>query len=612
MAAVPVMLLATFGGSTTPPQALADDVTSDNIDIYVLVDESSSLSERDIQLEREAVQGIVSLQTIKKRGIRVGVVPFSSGVNSPRSLKGCSLLPVDDGNDLILADCARQIRRQFNESGNTDFANAFSYVADIVEEVADDGREPVIILLTDGIYDPDGDRITSDVEDTKLTESLMKLKNQKIPIWALGFGNADLAALDRYARETRQEGGNCEAEANARIAETASLAIQLKVIVGEATCIDVTLPEYTPSKRFVHPLIDTVVVTVVTRDMTKPTVSGPKENDLCPSGFTEISPSTFQCVVAEDGSNAGEWTVDAGPGSLASWEFFGNVLVDFDSCPSPTSLRMSRVDGNPIDFKSAVLWPQFQVTLNDNVLGQVQANQASIELESTVGSLPKQGVLKIQTESGEKQTGLPRLNIRPSSCDLGTEPPPTTTTTTPPTTTIPPTTTVPPLPCDVTNTCPPPPRPWWLFILTILLATGGSFAFLRWRRGRKFPPGTTITQRSPVNERAWIDPVGEVGSDISNLQKFVVVVDRMSKKVSVNSYGGQCDYVISTVGGQIVIESGAVEEASTSDEEDSATSSREKLPARVEPFGLPIALEPGVVIRIERPETDFEAERVVT
>jgi hypothetical protein len=86
----------------------------------------------------------------------------------------------------------------------------------------------------------------------------------------------------------------------------------------------------------------------------------------------------------------------------------------------------------------------------------------------------------------------------------------------------------------------------------------------------------------------------------------------MSKKVFVNSYGGQCDYVISTVGGQIVIESGAVEEASTSDEEDSPTSSREKPPARVEPFGLPIALEPGVVIRIERPETDFEAERVVT
>ncbi len=137
--------------------ARADAVQKDDIDIYILVDESSSLSFSDIKREQEAVEGIVSLDLLKKRGIRVGVIPFSSGPSSPRRLENCELVPIDDGNDRVLKDCAKYIRRQFNEAGNTDFAAAFKFVANSVASSNDSIRTSSIFLFTDGKYDPDGD-----------------------------------------------------------------------------------------------------------------------------------------------------------------------------------------------------------------------------------------------------------------------------------------------------------------------------------------------------------------------------------------------------------------------------------------------------------------------
>lgn len=590
---------------TIVSEARADAISSDNIDIYVLVDESSSLSERDIQLEREAVEGIVSLQTIKKRGVRVGIVPFSSGPGSPRRLAGCGLIPVDDGNDLVLAECARRIRRQFGEAGNTDFATAFDFVAEQVKSSRDDSRLPVIVLLTDGIFDPNGDQVTSAEELAQLNASIARLKESEIPIWGLGFGKANLAALEAYSTATKKPQGNCDAEANARIVVKENLAIQLKVIIGEATCADVTPPEPTPSKRFVHPLIDTVVITVVARDSTKPTLTSPNGKDLCPTDFVEISPKTFQCVVTEDGSNAGTWTAAAGPGALASWEFFGNVLLTFDQCPGPLSLLMSRLDGKPIDFSAAVLWPSLQIAIGDRLLGRVSLQEESVSLVKEFGSLPKFGLLNARSSDVAKRDGLPRLNVRAVTCDLSLPPPPTTSL--PPPTTSPPTTTIPPPPCDVTDTCPPPP-PYWL-LAAVAAAAVSAFALLRWRKSRMFPPGTSILQRSPVNERAWIDPIGDIGSDIGGQKKVAVVVDRVNKKISIDAYGGACDYVISTSGGQLLIEAGA-KESEGSDEETKSPSSQ--APARVEPFGPAIVLEQGIVIRVEKPEEDSEEDEITS
>jgi len=591
----------------------ADGISSDNIDIYVLVDESSSLSERDTQLEREAVEGIVSLQTIKKRGIRVGVVPFSSGANSPRTIRECELKPVDDGNDLVLKDCARQIKRQFGQSGNTDFAGAFNYVADFVKNRGEEDRIPVIILLTDGIFDPDGDQKTADLEQQSLANSLKRLKEEKISIWSIGFGKADLAALTKYSSETVQPRESCDAFANARIVEKDNLSGQLLVVVGEATCVDVSPPGRTPSTRFIHPLIDTVVVTVVAEGSQEPVLVGPNQESLCADKFREINDRTFQCTISTDGSDSGNWTVTAGAGSEASWELLGNVLLGLDQCPNPTAVNISRVDGEVVNFESAVLWPEVELRIGDELLGTVSANRAEVPIANVVGALPRRGSLEVTAKESDESSGLPRLNVRATRCDLATPPTTTTTTTVPPTTTttVPPATTVPPPPCDVTNTCPPPPPPYWLFVLMGLAVAVAIYGAVRYKQSRRFPDGTLISQRSPINEKAWIDPTGELGSDLSNQTKVVLSVDRNSKKVSVNPYGSVGDYVISTAKGQVVIEANIEEETPELDdatEGDEPAQLKQERVVRIEPFGIAFDLEPGIVIRIETPATDTESE----
>ena len=571
----------------------ADSVTRDNIDIYVLVDESTSLSQKDVELERAAVEGIVSLQTIKKRGIRVGIVPFSSGKSSPLVIEGCDLVPVDDGNDMLLADCAKKIMRQFNDSGNTDFAGAFNFVADAVEELDEDDRIPVIILLTDGIYDPDGNEEVSDDEKDSLDHAIERLKDAEIPIWALGFGQANLESLQGYSELTQRESSNCDADANARIVESDNLAIQLKVIVGEATCSDVSPPEPIPSKRFVHPLIDTVVVTVSTGDDNPPTLTSPSGKLLCSNEFREISRRVFQCALTENGMNPGIWTVDAAPRSLVTWEFFGNVLLEFDTCPNPTTLKLGRLDGNQVDFDSADLWPSVDVSLNGQSRGVLLLNSESIALSEIITSLPETGVLRAEAVAGSRRSGLPRLNAKPATCDLGAPPVPTSTI--PPPTTVP----VPPPPsCEELGNC---PTPIWVWILPVIVLAGATYVFMRWRRTLVFPAGTLLTQQSPVNAKAWIEPTGDLGSDIGEVKKVALTVERPSKKISANSYGAACDYVLSTSKGQVLVESVTLEVDAEPSE--SGTTRMSKL----EPFGLAIELEPGVVIRVERPElTDQE------
>ena len=574
-----------------PNELRADSVARDNIDIYVLVDESTSLSQKDVQLEREAVQSIVTLQTIKKRGIRVGVVPFSSGKSSPRTIEGCDLVPVDDGNDLLLAECAKKITRQFSDSGNTDFAGAFNFVANTVRESSEKDRVPVIILLTDGIYDPDGNEITSDEEIKSLDDSIASLSDLKIPIWALGFGQANLEALTRYSEATRRESLNCDADANARIVETDSIAIQLKVIVGEATCSDVSAPEPIPSKRFVHPLIDTVVVTVSSKDSNPPTLTSPSGKSPCAKDFREISERIFQCTVLEDGNDPGIWTVDAASGSLVTWEFFGNVLLDFDSCPEPTAVRLARLDGNPVRFEAADLWPSVKVSLDGSPKGDLVLDSEFVALGSVIGDVPESGILTAEAITGSRRNGLPRLNVKVAKCDLSAPPAPSTTV--PPTTTIPP---PPPPSCEELGNC--PTSPWIWFVLGLVII-GGGFAALRWRRSRIFPAGTILTQKSPVNERAWIEPAGELGSDIGETKKVAIVVDRTSKKISANNYGGACDFIISVSRGQVLIESSQV--ADDAEGQDGVVS---QVSSRIEPFGMNIELERGVVIRVERPDSD--------
>jgi len=592
--AAAISSLAFFSSS---PLVMADKESSDNIDIYILVDESSSLSQGDIDLERKAVEDSVGLSSILKRNIRVGVIPFSSGVGSPRKLGRCELIAIDDSNSELLKECAKKIKRQFNEQGNTDFASAFNSIADRVKQSADKDRIPVIILLTDGIYDPDGDQESSTTEKDNLNSALDRLKEAKVPIWALGFGLANLEALSLYSEVTRQENGNCNAQSNARLVEKEALAIQMQVIVGEATCSDIT-PKSVPSTRFIHPLIDEVSVTYFVKDNIIPTLTAPKNKVPCLDNFREISKNVYQCTVETDGTDVGLWVADAGKGATVVWEIGGTVLLKVDSCPKPTNLLMSRLDGKVIDFKSAQLWPQVEITIDKKFYNVVTADSSEVLLTSGSGQIPVSGILEVSGKKGQNSDGLPIMKIVPSKCDLGTEPPPETTV--PPTTT----TTNPPPTCEELGNCPPLRWPWLLLAISVM---AGAFIFRIWRRSLRFPMGTVVAQQSPANLKAWIDPAGELGSEIGGLTKVALSVDRNSKKVSIDEYGAACDYVISVSGDQIAIESVLLDDE-IGDEGSSKKQKKNSKEPRFVPFGLPFVLEPSVIIRIERPDDTSEED----
>lgn len=571
----------------------ADAVQKDDIDIYILVDESSSLSFSDIKREQEAVKGIVSLDLLKKRGIRVGVIPFSSGPSSPRRLENCELVPIDDGNDRVLKDCAKYIRPQFSEAGNTDFAAAFKFVAKIVASSNSSSRTSSIILLTDGIYDPDGDEKSSVEEKESLDTALAVLKESNVSIWSLGFGSANKTKLDEYSdMASPRINSNCDdVKPNARIVEPEDLIFQLQAIAAEATCTIIDEPKFTPSERFIHPLISTVIIKVNTVDGKEPLLTTEFGGSPCSNAWVNPSDSdlVFQCVVSPKANDSGFWTVVASTGSKATWQLVGDLVIKFDQCPLPTSLSLARADGDKINFAGATLWPVIEFDLIDEageavrLLGSKIADADPVDI-SEIGSKLAPGDKKYTLRAAVKTTeGIPRLNAISASCVLST-PPTTTTSTTSTTSTIPPTPCTPGVDCtcEERGDCPPP---WVLIILTTLGLIAAVFGFRFWKKSRIFPEGTVLEQQSPLVANSWINE-----QNISGLRKFALVIGS-GDMLSVESYGGEAQYLLSHAGDQVRIQ---IEGGDGDSEKE----------IKLEPFGLPI--------RIEKPTRDgFITFRIV-
>ena len=582
--------------------ARADAIQKDDIDIYILVDESSSLSFSDIKREQEAVEGIISLDLLKNKGIRVGIIPFSSGPSSPRRLENCELVPIDDGNDRVLKDCAKYIRRQFNEAGNTDFAAAFKFVANIVASSKDLSRTSSIILLTDGNYDPDGDEKSSVAEKESLDTALAVLKESNVSIWSLGFGSANKTKLDEYSdMASPRKNSNCDdVKPNARIVEPEDLIFQLQAIAAEATCTIVDPPTFTPSERFIHPLISTVIIKVNTVDGKEPLLTTEFGGSPCSNAWVNPSDSdlVFQCVVSPEASDSGFWKVTASSGSKASWQLVGDLVIKFDQCPSSTSLSLARADGDKINFAGATLWPVIEFDLIDEagevirLLGSKIADVDLVdisEIENKLTAMDKNYILRAAVKTTD---GIPTLNAKPANCPLDT-PLPTTTTTSTTTTTTTTTTTIPPPPCTpgVDCTCEERgdcPFPWWKVILVITGLIAAIFGFKFWKKSRIFPEGTVLEQQSPLVANSWINE-----QDIGGVQKFALIIGS-GDMLSVEAYGGEAQYLLSYEGDQVRIEIGGGEDGEGGSENES----------KLEPL--------GVSIRLEKPTRDgFITFRIV-
>ena len=599
----------------------AEDVSptiDNNIDIIILVDESGSLSEADVNAEREAVKGIIGLQTLKNRNIKVGVLPFSSGLTSPRFNDDCVLRPIDDGGDFILADCAKSIKRKLGkEDSNTDFAAAFSSVSNLFKENdkknPDEVRTHSIILLTDGFYDPDGDKKISADETMRLDNSFKELRDANVAVWSLGFGSAELETLTSYSNEAGIRDTRCDAPPNGRLVDVKNLSLQLMQIVAEATCGVVSDALPTPSQRFIHPLINTVSVTVVTSDGKEPVLTAQDGNKLCSGDWKQqgdaANSKIFGCVVQEDGSRAGIWKVEASKGSTVVWEYVGTVIAEFDTCPFPSSLSFSRFDGKTIDFSKATLWPTGALILesiptNNQELGQstpikklnVRLNQKQVQFGDKFDTNVEKSQVRVENSGSSDNDGLPRLNLISRPCLSTSPPPPSTTTTISPTTTATTTTTstIPLPPCTIDCPC---TKGFWgchpglrLMLILLLVGSACGYAFLYWSRSKKFPQGTIVKQESPVKPGLFIEVVN---SDIGGMKR-VSLARGGASLISVEPYGKHAEYVLSSDGDQVRI-------TNNPDPESDDNAQIEGIPYS---YGIPINLKGFATILVEKPVSE--------
>jgi hypothetical protein len=599
----------------------AEDVSptiDNNIDIVILVDESGSLSEADVNAEREAVKGIIGLQTLKNRNIKVGVLPFSSGLTSPRLNDDCVLRPIDDGGDFILADCAKSIKRKLGkEDSNTDFAAAFSSVSNLFKENdkknPDEVRTHSIILLTDGFYDPDGDKKISADETISLNNSFSELRDANVAVWSLGFGSAELETLTSYSNDAGIRDTRCDAPPNGRLVDVKNLSLQLMQIVAEATCGVVSDAMPTPSQRFIHPLINTVSVTVVTSDGKEPVLTAQDGNKLCSGDWKQqgdaANSKIFGCVVQEDGSHAGNWKVEASKGSTVVWEYLGTVIAEFDTCPFPSSLSFSRFDGKTIDFSKATLWPTGALILesiptNNQELGQstpikklnVRLNQKQVQFGDKFDTNVEKSQVRVENSGNSDNDGLPRLNLISRPCLSTSPPPPSTTTTISPTTTATSTTTstIPPPPCTIDCPC---TKGFWgchpglrLMLILLLVGSACGYAFLYWSRSKKFPQGTIVKQESPVKPGLFIEVNN---SDIGGMKR-VSLTRGGSSLISVEPYGKHAEYVLSSDGDEVRIEYNP----------DPESDDKTQIQGESYPYGIRINLKGFATILVEKPVSE--------
>ena len=510
--------------SFASPVRASESDTKDPVDIVVLVDESASLSSAAVRSEKDALKEIIGSSEIEDRGIRVGVLPFSSGSSSPRRLDNCSLTEIEHGPDSrsALMKCADEITRQRRRgSADTDFAAAITNALDTFDR-SDASR--IILLLTDGKYDPDGNESVSSIEQEALDAALKRANDERVSMWALGFGKADKAALTKYVESTAMGDPSCAAKPEAKIAAQIELASEIRRIIDHATCTGRITGSVNPDFEFpVSPLLSRVTIEVSSASgnvqIGDVSVKNANGDGVCASPETDRR-GRWTCIEQVSGQDGGTWKVSSAKGkklmALVTWN--GSIEVVAQDCvvkksQSPkTAIVLDRSDGLPVNFdiNANVNWPQVVVRASDP--SGVQLRKVDLTLDQLrneiagVAEFPLGTSIDIQmsTDVPEAQRLLVRAH-QISSCTIVAENVPTTTSSpamssvttiqnaTPPTTLA---------PKKCPPDCPPPPPPYWLYALMFLVAVGVATWYLR-RRGRRFPDGSELAVRNRHNMKVF-------------------------------------------------------------------------------------------------------------
>lgn len=231
------VLLTGVGGP--PPAGAAGRAAADPpdpINLAVAVDESSSLSARDVDRERDAAQRI-ALSEISTAS-RLTVLGFASADNDRQQAvdEVCPPAPLSEAAREKIGDCVSRLDRRADGQGTgTDFPAAVRQgIARLTEGSVAGPR--ILFLLTDGVLDvSDSPAYGADAASRKangereLRRALAEARQAEVQIWPLGFGSPDPDALRAIAA-----GGFQGACADLPRARPASQVVKDSAALGEA------------------------------------------------------------------------------------------------------------------------------------------------------------------------------------------------------------------------------------------------------------------------------------------------------------------------------------------------------------------------------------------
>lgn len=576
------------------PGALKANAESDNADLNLVfeVDESRSLSLRDVEAERQALSQIVTSPVLFDRNVRVTLLPFSSGVSSPRRLQGCETVEITAKNAETLLKCIKQIKRQKDpfDASNTNFASAIRVANSILK--SQEGAN-AIVLLTDGQYDPDGNGNVSSQEQSELDDALRESRDINATIWSLGFGKAQLTTLEQYSEAGAQPALKCPSLPSAILAKTADLSMQLSNLISAVSCTSPPPPPaQTPSKYPVHPMVETLGVTVYSTSSEAPSLTDPSGNAACFnwnkfSYGTDVKVTQYSCKVSVNSDQSGDWTVVTDGDATAMWQSSGTLESKLVNCLSNPALQVTRSSGNPIDWKFKSKWPVMRGTFLNSTGGtlrefSIEANVESIPIE--IPSDLKNSATRIEVVLDRDTFSEFPFTMTRASCDLS---PPQSSTSIEPTSSTkvpPPGTTV---PGGGGGDGDDDGIPWIKVLgLTVLIGAGG-LAFKRFKSSRVFPAGTVVSQESFDRPGVFVPLDGEIEG-----KRRVSLVNSGGKFLQLELYAAEADISLQRLGDEIRVQYPTQQ----LDDKDQPI-----VDEQVVPFGISLKVQ-GFVIRVDAPE----------
>jgi hypothetical protein len=587
-----VMVPVSIVGAASAPSEKGDD----NLDIAILADESRSLSAGDVAAVRSAVARIVNSALLFDRNIRFSIIPFSSGADSPRRLKGCESIPLTKETSSLLVACSEQIVRQTQPgNSNTDFAAAIKVATQRLGAPENGGRLHALILLTDGQYDPDGDERTSPAEKRTLDAALAQARESLISIWGLGFGKANLQALASYSSAGAQVPSQCASTSQSAIVPVEELNWQMQLLVASLTCTDPPRPpEPTPYDLEVNPLLSEISLSVESSSDSDPTVTDGVGKDPC-KGFWKYQGTTFNCYLSLDGSNAGTWTVRTETKGTLSYQFRGELAGTLSNCGTVPTLHVGRLDENPVDWNSTFKWPSLKgylvgpggKTLQPTLDALVDSEQIAILVPQNLPVAPTRLEFELPRESEDSLI----YSMSRVSCDL-VETPETSTSVAIPATAVQNSSVSTTVPTEVDSSSQAGSHAW-MWILVVLAFSGLGVIAYRVRRSRRFPDGTVVMQESPDKPGTFVELDGEVSG-----RRRVSLRKSGGRFLALEPYGDGADIVLTRSGMEVRVD------YPTGDFSDDGEAILEHA---VTPFGIALRVQ-GFVIRVDIPdglEDDF-------